>query len=150
VYEREITSGVDASRSTTELKDENGRERLNNLPSRARGGMWPRASERATILHTRRPIFSRSLVTSYHKLNKRLLDDTSVAPRMPVYSIYSDIPLPNYTIDRATIPTATILVECRGGATSLIRRLLRTICSSVPAPPDMYAGKRSQPRHIMA
>jgi hypothetical protein len=36
---REITSGVDASRSTTELKDENGRERLNNLPSRARGGM---------------------------------------------------------------------------------------------------------------
>lgn len=38
------------------IEDENGRERLNNLPARARGGMWPRASERATILLTRRPL----------------------------------------------------------------------------------------------
>ena len=59
-----------------------------------------------------------------------------------MYSIYSDIPLPNYTIDRATIPTTTILVEHRDGATRPIRCLLMAICSSVPAPPDVYEGIR--------
>lgn len=65
---------------------------------------------------------------------------------MWLYSIYSDIPFPNYTIDRATIPTTTMLVERRDGAMRPIRCLLKPICSSVPARPDMCEGKRSRSR----
>ena len=53
------------------IQDENGRERLNDLPLRAKGGNV--GHERATILHARRPILSSSLASlSRDKLNKRL------------------------------------------------------------------------------
>lgn len=54
---REITSGVDASSKQVDngIEDKNGRQRLNNLPARE-GNVA--TSERATILHARRPILS--------------------------------------------------------------------------------------------